>query len=243
MISPLIKPLGNALPPRAILAPTQFLLDAALHALPAKQQLTRIFGCSVYFSADCIVAGPFLGSPAAVMVAETLIASGISQIILCSVAGAFIGNGTAAASGDIIFPRGALSEEGTSKLYEATDEISFATNPLQQELESIIGAAQLSTPTHYGSIWTTDAPFRETSEKLSYYQNRGAIAVDMEFSALAHLCHVRGVSLGAVFLVSDTLTVDSNSASPWPEWSPGFQSPVLKMRIKQTAETLVAWKR
>lgn len=242
MISPLIKPLTQPLPPRAIFAPTPFLLDAVLQALPVKQHLTRIYGSSIYLSSSRLVVGPFLGSPAAVMLAETLIASGISQIILFSVAGALSENGKAASPGDIIYPRGALSEEGTSRLYDATAEITFNANPLQQELESNICNPQFNARNHYGSIWTTDAPFRETSEKLSYYLNRGAIAVDMEFSALAHLCYLRGVSLGAVFLVSDTLTVDSNNPSSWPEWSPAFQNPVLKLRIKQIADRLVAWK-
>ena len=70
---------------------------------------------------------------------------------------------------------------------------------------------------HRGPVWTTDAPFRETPAKVSDYQRRGALAVEMECSALFTVAAFRAVSAAALLVVSDELSSLT--------WRPGFRDP------------------
>jgi uridine phosphorylase len=73
---------------------------------------------------------------------------------------------------------------------------------------------------HSGAIWSTDAIYRETCEKVKYFQRRDAIAVEMEMSALFTVAKFRGVDLGAIAVVSDELASF--------KWRPGFKMEEFK---------------
>jgi purine-nucleoside phosphorylase len=73
---------------------------------------------------------------------------------------------------------------------------------------------------HSGTVWSTDAIYRETPQQVEYYQRRGAIAVDMEISALFTVAQFRQVDLGAVAVVSDELGSF--------KWRPGFKMDEFK---------------
>ena len=66
-----------------------------------------------------------------------------------------------------------------------------------------------------GKIWTTDAVYRETREKVERYQKQGVLAVEMEISALFSVAQFRQVELGAMLVVSDELSA--------LKWRPGFR--------------------
>ena len=174
------------------------------------------------------IAGPLLGSPAAVLLAETFIASGTKRIVLAGAAG-----GLVIAPGDIqpgmlITPEFAISEEGTSGLYGRTEQrIEFSNPALQTQLSSelALGTAG-SVRVASGGIWTTDAPFMESGQKVQQYCDLGAIAVEMECSALLQLCNYRNCSFAAVFVVSDLLG---------SEWTPHFGSPAVRGGIESLA--------
>jgi purine-nucleoside phosphorylase len=71
-----------------------------------------------------------------------------------------------------------------------------------------------------GTVWTTDAPYRETPMKVKTYQEKGVLAVEMEMSALMTLAMYRDVKLSGLLVVSDEL-FDL-------KWHSGFKSPELK---------------
>jgi nucleoside phosphorylase len=81
-----------------------------------------------------------------------------------------------------------------------------------------------------GTIWTTDAAFRETRDRVASYRERGAIAVDMETSALFAVAAFRDVELAAIQVVSDSLAGES--------WQPGFKTPQFRSGRK-AAHSLV----
>jgi nucleoside phosphorylase len=81
-----------------------------------------------------------------------------------------------------------------------------------------------------GTIWTTDAAFRETRDQVASYRERGAIAVDMETSALFAVAAFRDVELAAIQVVSDSLAGES--------WQPGFKTPRFRSGLK-AAHSLV----
>ena len=60
---------------------------------------------------------------------------------------------------------------------------------------------------HYtlGKVWTTDAIYRETRERVAAMKRRGCVCVDMECSALAAVAQFRGKELFQFFYAADNL--------------------------------------
>lgn len=161
-------------------------------------------------------AGPALGAPAAVMVLEKLIALGATKIIVHGCCGSL---DKSLRSGEIFLPISALSEEGTSPHYPIPSPIA-AHEGLRLQLAKLL--RENGYPFQEGPIWTTDAPYRETRDKIEKFCGKGIIAVDMEFSALAAVAAFRSISLASVMLVSDELYHLS--------WRPVFQTKAFQRK-------------
>ena len=124
--------------------------------------------------------GPIIGAPYAVMLLETLIVWGARQFIY------FGWCGTLAAEvsiGDVVLPTAAAIDEGTSRhyLHEPTG-YSRPAPPVAGEIRR--ACRDTKHRFHEGPVWSTDAIFRETRDKVSHYQDQGVLAVEMELSAL-----------------------------------------------------------
>lgn len=154
-------------------------------------------------------AGPAVGAPMAVICLEKLIALGARRIILCGWCGSLQQD---LGVGDLVLPTAAVSEEGTSRHYPVSGviESSFRLRHALKDFFSGIGKELRE-----GMVWTTDAPYRETREKVVRYGREGILGVDMEYSALLQVAAFRQVELAAVMMVSDLLWRDP--------WQPGFQ--------------------
>jgi uridine phosphorylase len=146
------------------------------------------------------------------MIAETLIAWGAHQLVFLGWCGSLC---ETVSIGDLLSPTSAFVDEGTSRHYVADASESAASGAMVSAL-SEAGAA-LGAGIRRGSVWTTDAPFRETPEKVLAYRQRGALGVEMECSALFTLGAVRAVETAALLVVSDDLSSLT--------WVPGFKDP------------------
>jgi len=161
-------------------------------------------------------AGPAVGSPMAVICLEKLIALGASRIIVCGWCGSLC---PALGVGELVLPTWAISEEGTSVHYPLAGR-SESSLRLRKELKVFF--ADRGKELREGPIWTTDALYRETREKVVRYGEKGILAVDMEYSALMQVAAFRRVELAAVLMVSDLLWQES--------WQPAFQSKEFRNR-------------
>ena len=161
-------------------------------------------------------AGPAIGAPMAVICLEKLIALGARRIIVCGWCGSLQPN---LGVGELVLPTWAMSEEGTSRHYPVAGKVE--TSPrLRQAMNDFF--ASMGTELSEGPIWTTDALYRETREKVVRYGSEGILAVDMECSALLQVAAFRRVELAAVLMVSDLL---------WQNpWQPAFQSKEFRRR-------------
>ena len=170
------------------------------------QELSKIFfAASASFCRypSFSTVSPVLGAPAVGLVIEPLLQLNVKKISLVSICGGVQLNNPDLSIGDYILPTGAISEEGTSRLYGANEEIKYTWPASQHSLEDSSVLISAPAKTHRGLIWTTDAIYKETDEKVSHYAKGGAIGVDMEFSALLHLCNIYGAELSSIFVVSD----------------------------------------
>jgi purine-nucleoside phosphorylase len=162
------------------------------------------------------VAGPFVGAPYGAMLLETLIEWGARRIIFWGWCGAI---SKSVHNGDIVIPTGAMIDEGTSRHYQTDQEgISRPSRVMVEKIRTAFNNE--ATDVHEGLVWTTDAVFRETNEKVLFYQSKNVLAVEMELSALFTVAGFHQVDIGGVLVVSDELSHLS--------WKPGFSSKRFK---------------
>jgi uridine phosphorylase len=177
------------------------------------------FPCSV-------IASP-MGAPMAVMLLEQLVALGARRFFYLGFCGALA---PSYRIGDGFLPTQALREEGTSYHYVPADVILHSSMRLNASLQA--AAQEQRFAVGMGPIWTTDAPFRETPQKIRQFQAAGVHAVDMEMAALFAVAHYRGCEVAALLLVSDECYHTT--------WKPGFGVPRLRQACQDAVEVTVA---
>ncbi len=184
---------------------------------------------------EMAVAGPMMGAPQAALTLDKLMALGVRRVIALGWCGSIQPH---VRIGDVVLPTGALSEEGTSAHYplgpgmdpgpndglaRALGE-ALAKEPLGPGSSSTEGGDQRQT-LHLGRVWSIDAPYRETVQKVLRYQRQGILGVDMETSALFTVARYRGIELACVLVVSDDLST--------LQWVHGFRDTRFHTTRKQ----------
>lgn len=172
------------------------------------------------------IAGPCVGAPSAATILETLIANGAKRFIVVGCCGSICHN---VAIGDLIVPTDAVSEEGVSPHYAPDLFPPKADEELVEKLKSAAAANDWNC--HTGTVWTTDAPYRETCEKVKKYCEQGLLGVEMELSALFTVARFRGAKLAAVLTVSDELASLT--------WKPGFLKPSFLNATRKTVKIAI----
>lgn len=170
------------------------------------------------------LAGPFIGAPHAAILLENLIVRGVRKVLFAGWCGTLTGD---PAVGDVVLASGAYADEGTSRHYGVSDSFTRleTSNRLNASLSQAM--AELAVPVKTADVWTTDALYRETPEKINLFRDRGARIVEMELSALLAVASFRGVELSSLQLVSD----DVSGAV----WQPGFKDSRFKQGRKHLA--------
>jgi nucleoside phosphorylase len=96
-----------------------------------------------------------------------------------------------------------IRDEGTSYHYLGpAHEVScppLLTEPIAREL-SCIGLT-----VRVGKVWTTDAPYRETSTQLENWAREGALAVEMQAASLFAFAQARKAQVAVVARVSNAV--------------------------------------
>jgi purine-nucleoside phosphorylase len=83
----------------------------------------------------------------------------------------------------------ALRDEGTSHHY--LPPAAFAEADAALADRAFAALAALPIPVHRGTVWTTDAPYRETEAAIEAAAAHGALAVEMEAAALYAFAQAR----------------------------------------------------
>jgi len=208
--------------PLAIIAATEsdLRLLARLADIPVVEQ-RKLYMSNLQVHADdqrrFTLAGPIVGAPYAAMIVEALGVWGVKTILFVGWCGAV---SRRVKAGDIIVPDSALVDEGTSGHY--CDPSCRVALPARSVLHQARLALQHhGAKFHDGAVWTTDAIFRETVEKVKHYQAKGALAVEMELSAIFTVAGFREMEAAGILVVSDELSDY--------QWHPGFNTPEFKI--------------
>ncbi len=133
------------------------------------------------------IVGLAVGAPFAVLVAEQLFASGCRLLISVTSAGQIAALGPTPYF--VLIDR-ALRDEGTSQHYLPPSIFAEADTVLADRAFAALGT--LPVAVHRGTVWTTDAPYRETEEAIVAARAHGALAVEMEAAALYAFSRARG---------------------------------------------------
>lgn len=207
--------------PVAVMAGTETDLARLCHLLDFNPGAHHdLFTSRLYVSkpsaAGPSLAGPFVGAAYATMVLENLIAWGARKILFVGWCGSI---SKKLKIGDIVIPGAAIIDEGTSRHYQNDQaHLSYPSELMITRLKAELNQNQI--PFNGGTVWTTDAIYRETRKQVEYYQSQNAIAVEMEISALFTVARFRKVDLCAMAVVSDELDAF--------KWRPGFKMEEFK---------------
>jgi uridine phosphorylase len=183
-----------------------------------------LFNAQLFSDHRFFLAGPAVGAPMAVLCLEKLIALGARRIVVYGWCGSIHPDLRIC---DLFLPSSGLSEEGTSQHYS-----SEKSSDLSLHAALMAALDQAGFQARSGGIWTTDALYRETRQKVEQYAKHGLVAVDMEYTALQAVATYRSVALGAVMLVSDELFSGS--------WNPGYPQKKFRSLSRQTLDLLVS---
>lgn len=218
--------------PDALMAVTLGMLKYLVHTSSAREiPFTNMNSYHLYQVDDSntgpvTISGPFLGAPHAVIGMEKLIVMGAKRIWVLGFCGSLQ---PGLLTGDLLIPTTAVSEEGTSAHYPIPGHGIVSDPGMNRLLEDALKEQDL----HFskGPVWTTDALYRETKEKVTAYRDMGILAVEMELSALMTLAIFRSVKMAGVLAVSDEL-YDM-------VWRPGFSSPLLKKNSRAACRVML----
>jgi uridine phosphorylase len=153
--------------------PSWACYHSELYRFVHKNQEFGIVGCAV-------------GASYAVLIAEQLFASGCELLISITSSGQITSLGTPPYF--ILIDR-ALRDEGTSYHYLPPSEFSEADALLAEAVWPRL--SETGERIERGATWTTDAPFRETTEAIDVARAKGIMAVEMEAAGLYAFAEAR----------------------------------------------------
>jgi uridine phosphorylase len=168
---------------------------------------------------------PGIGAGLAAGLLEEAIAYGCKKFIVCGGCGV-LEKGIAV--GHLIIVSGAVRDEGVSYHYLPPGR-EVQANPAG--IGALVATLEKrGIPYRVGKTWTTDAPYRETTTKVTARRQEGCLVVEMEAAGLMAVAEYRRVLLGQVLYGGDDL-----SGSEWD--NRGWQS---RREIRQNLFWLAA---
>lgn len=206
-----------------LLIPSPFEFDLAVNRLGLKQSKESRVDFFFHYllshnQKEISLVGPAIGAPAAVMLLEKLAVYGIKNLFVLGCCGSLQDN---IKTGDLIIPIEAIREEGTSFHYADSDFTPRASSKITELVSEV--CSDKEAPFHKGKTWTTDAPYRETGERVTEYKNSNVLGVEMELSALFTVAALKRIELGGLLVVSDELSS--------LKWNKGFHTKAFKSSL------------
>ena len=173
---------------------------------------TEYWACfhSTMYSLDvegtvCGIVPRTIGGPYAVLVAEQMAVSGARIVLGLTSAGRVSPKmpvpGLAVATA-------AVRDEGASYHYLAPSTVVEANSEVSDLLRAELGTIGL--PVLHGTVWTTDAPYRETAEQFARYSEAGLLAVEMQAASLFAFSSARNFPVGIVAYVTNSQDAGGN---------------------------------
>lgn len=153
---------------------------------------------------------PAVGAPISASLLEEAIAFGCRKFIACGGCGVLAKE---IALGHLVVVSGAVRDEGVSYHYLPPSREVKANKVAVETLVKELGKRNL--PYIMGKTWTTDAPYRETPNKIARRREEGCLTVEMEAAGLMAVAEFRGVIFGQVLYGGDDLSGEEWDDRQW----------------------------
>lgn len=147
---------------------------------------------------SCGIIARTIGGPFAVLVAEQLFVCGARVVVGITSAGRVSAHTPVPG---IVVADSAVRDEGTSAHYIPPSRTVESDPRLADALVETL--AKQSLPLVRGIVWTTDAPYRETTEQLARFGQEGVLAVEMQAASLFAFGRRQGHPIGLVAHVTN----------------------------------------
>jgi len=172
----------------------------------------------IYKKHRICVTFPGIGAPLAAMRLEEAEALGARRIVFIGFCGYLAPD---IRQGNFILPIRAIRDEGTSFHYARPGRYSSTDAHLSGALKSELDERQILF--REGTVWTTDAPYREIPSKIARMRQEGVLCVDMEASALFSAGSFKRIAVAGLLIARDP--VSYGSALPPPSGSGRIVNP------------------
>ena len=144
---------------------------------------------------------PGVGAALAGGLLEEAIAFGCRKFMACGGCGVLDRD---IAVGHLIVVSAAVREEGVSYHYLPPGREAIAN---ESGVKALVNTLQKhDVPYRVGKTWTTDAPYRETADKIARRREEGCLTVEMESAAFIAVAQFRNAIFGQVLYGGDDLS-------------------------------------
>lgn len=172
---------------------------------------------------ETVIARCFFGGPNVAALVEELSAFGVREFVLWGYCGSISDD---VSIGDILIAEGALREDGVSYHYlNSTDDFVY-TDWFHKWHKTAI-----TSGIRHSLIWSCDALYRETRNKINRYKKMGIHAVEMEVASFYAVCKAKKLKGIAFLVVSDHFRKG--------KWEPGFFKESFKEGTHRLREFLL----
>lgn len=155
---------------------------------------------------------PGVGAPLAVGMLEEVIALGARKFIACGGAGVLDRN---IAVGNIVIPKSAVRDEGTSYHYMEPSREVYVDEKGIKAIEKVLTKHKCSYI--LSKTWTTDALYRETINKVTQRKKEGCLTVEMECSAFCAVAKFRKVIFAQILYGGDAVDCEEWDSRNWTD--------------------------
>lgn len=199
----IINPFGNLeseIPEIAVACYSKSIIEYAIEKYNGKE-IGKISKVPIYlikynYKPIVIFVSP-VGAPWASMILEDLISLGVKKAIYFGSCGVL----DKTPEYQVLIPNKSKREEGTSYHYIPDKEYIDINKKYTKEFVGLLKKKGIKYKKCI--VWTTDAPYRETSNKISKYISDGITCVDMEASALSAIGEFRDIDVFIFFYAAD----------------------------------------
>lgn len=136
--------------------------------------------------------------------------AGIRKVMFCGGGGVL---DSEIHAGQLLLVDGAIRDEGFSYHYIAPSRYIYTDTRLTDRIAARLD--ELHVPYLRGLVWTTDAMFRETRERIARRKAEGAKIVEMEQSGCIAVARFRDMAYGALIYGGDDVSREEWDDRDW----------------------------
>ena len=151
-----------------------------------------------------------VGCPACAGNLDEFHAMGVTKVMFCGGGGVLDRN---IEVGQLLLVDGAIRDEGFSYHYLPPSRVVYTDPAVTEKVRRYLDENRV--PYLRGLVWTTDAIFRETPDRIARRKEEGAKIVEMEQAGCIAVAKVRGFAYGALIYGGDDLSGEEWSNRGW----------------------------